>query len=45
METKDWKQGLSDRHIAQIIRRKSITRVKPSKKNYNRKKEKTYENY
>lgn len=38
METKDWKQGLSDRYIAQIIRRKSITRVKPSKKNYNRKK-------
>ena len=29
--------GLSVRHIAQIVRRKMITRTKPSKKNYSRK--------
>ena len=34
----DWKCGLSDRHIAQIIRRKMITKSKPSGKTYNRKK-------
>jgi len=31
-----WQQGLSLRHIAQIIRRKMITRFKPSAKVYNR---------
>jgi hypothetical protein len=35
---KDWKQGLSERHIAQIIRRNMITRSKPSGKVYDRKK-------
>jgi hypothetical protein len=34
----DWKQGLSERHIAQIIRRKMITKCKPSGKVYDRKK-------
>jgi hypothetical protein len=34
----DWKQGLSERHIAQIIRRNMITRSKPSGKVYDRKK-------
>ena len=34
----DWKQGLGDRHIQQIIRRKMVQRVKPSKKVYSRKK-------
>jgi hypothetical protein len=29
--------GLSVRHVAQIVRRKMITRTKPSKKNYSRK--------
>jgi hypothetical protein len=38
METLDWKQGLSDRHIAQMIRRKMITKTKPSGKVYDRKK-------
>ena len=37
-ETQDWKQGLSDRHIAQMIRRKMITKTKPSGKVYDRKK-------
>jgi hypothetical protein len=37
-ETQDWKQGLSERHIAQIIRRNMITRSKPSGKVYDRKK-------
>jgi hypothetical protein len=36
-ENKDWKQGLSDRYIAQIIRRMMITKSKPSKKIYSRK--------
>ena len=40
MKTQDWKQGLSDRHISQIIRRKMISKVKPSGKVYNRKKTK-----
>lgn len=31
------KNELSERHIAQIIRRKMIQRVKQSKKKYNRK--------
>ena len=30
--------GLSERHVAQIIRRKMIQKVKPSNKTYNRKK-------
>lgn len=34
--------GLNERHIAQIIRRKMITKVKPSAKIYTRKKH--YEN-
>ena len=29
--------GLSVRHVAQIVRRKMITRTKQSKKNYSRK--------
>ena len=35
-----WQNGLSERHIAQIIRRKMITKFKPSGKIYNRKSEK-----
>ncbi len=31
--------GLSERHVAQIIRRKMIQKVKPSGKIYNRKKQ------
>jgi len=38
IETDDWKQGLSKRHVAQIIRRNMITRSKPSGKVYDRKK-------
>ena len=38
MEKKDWKQGLSNGHIAQIVRRKNVVRVVESKKKYNRKK-------
>jgi len=34
----DYKHGLSDRHISQIIRRKMMERTYSSKKNYNRKK-------
>jgi hypothetical protein len=30
-------KGLSPRHISQIVRRKMLTKVKPSKKIYNRK--------
>lgn len=37
MTHNNWKQGLSDRHISQIIRRKMITKVKPSGKKYSRK--------
>jgi len=33
-----YKSGLSDRYIAQIIRRKMITKTKPSGKVYNRNK-------
>ena len=33
----NWKQGLTDRHISQIIRRKMLTKVKPSGKVYSRK--------
>lgn len=36
-----WQQGLSVRHIAQIIRRKMITRSKPSAKVYDRSKSKS----
>ncbi len=35
---KDWTCGLGDRYIQQIIRRKMIQKVKPSKKVYSRKK-------
>ena len=35
-----WQNGLSERHIAQIIRRKMITRSKPSGKIHDRKTEK-----
>ena len=35
-----WRNGLSERHIAQIIRRKMITRSKPSGKIHDRKTEK-----
>jgi len=42
METKDNKDrkidGLASRHVAQIVRRKMIQRVKPSGKTYDRKK-------
>jgi hypothetical protein len=38
MENKDWKQGLTNGHIAQIVRRKNVVRVVQSKKAYNRKK-------
>jgi len=38
--TKDWKQGMTNGHIAQIVRRKNVVRVVGSKKVYNRKKEK-----
>jgi len=40
METqnKDWKQGMSNGHIAQIVRRKNVVRIVQSKKVYNRKK-------
>jgi hypothetical protein len=30
--------GLSERHVAQIVRRKMIQKMKPSGKQYNRKK-------
>lgn len=40
METNNWKQGLSDRYIAQIVRRKMTCKVKQSSKVYDRKKEK-----
>jgi hypothetical protein len=32
-------EGLNRRHIAQIVRRNMMTRTKPSKKIYNRKKQ------
>lgn len=38
--SEDKLNGLNPRHVAQIIRRKMITKTKPSKKIYNRKKEK-----
>ena len=38
MEEEDYKHGLSDRHISQIIRRKMMERTYSSKKNYSRKK-------
>lgn len=38
MENKDWKQGLTNGHIAQIVRRKNVVRVVKSKKVYDRKK-------
>lgn len=38
MEKKDWKQGLTNGHIAQIVRRKNVVRVVASKKVYDRKK-------
>lgn len=38
MEKKN--EGLSERHIAQIVRRKMIQKVKPSGKIYSRKKAK-----
>ena len=37
-ENNDWKQGMSNGHIAQIVRRKNVVRVVESKKVYNRKK-------
>lgn len=36
--SEDYKHGLSDRYISQIIRRKMMERTYSSKKNYNRKK-------
>ncbi len=36
--------GLSVRHVAQIVRRKMIQKVKPSKKVYSRKKNEDFEN-
>lgn len=38
MENKDWKQGMTNGHIAQIVRRKNVVRVVKSKKLYDRKK-------
>lgn len=38
MKNMDWKQGLSDGHIKQIVRRKNSVKVVPSKKVYDRKK-------
>jgi hypothetical protein len=38
--TKDWKQGMTNGHIAQIVRRKNVVRVVASKKMYDRKKDK-----
>jgi hypothetical protein len=38
MKTEEWKQGLNDRHISQIIRRNMIQKCVPSKKTYSRKK-------
>jgi len=35
-QEQNWQNGLSERHIAQIIRRKMITKSKPSGKIYNR---------
>jgi hypothetical protein len=35
--TKDWKQGMTNGHIAQIVRRKNVVRVVASKKMYSRK--------
>jgi hypothetical protein len=43
-DSKDWKQGMSNGHIAQIVRRKNVVRVVESKKVYSRKKLKK-ENY
>ena len=40
-KTNDWKQGLTNGHIAQIVRRKNVVRVVESKKKYNRKKVKS----
>lgn len=37
-ENNDWKQGLTNGHIAQIVRRKNVVRVVMSKKIYSRKK-------
>jgi hypothetical protein len=39
MKTNRKMNGLSERHVAQIIRRKMIQKVKPSGKIYNRKKQ------
>ena len=41
MEKKDWKQGLSNGHIAQIVRRKNVVRVVSSKKTYSRRLKRT----
>jgi len=40
MENQKWTNGLSLRHITQIIRRKMITKTKPSGKIYKRSKDK-----
>ena len=40
MENKDWKQGMTNGHITQIVRRKNVVRVVESKKVYSRKKDK-----
>jgi hypothetical protein len=37
MENSNNIEGLNKRHVSQIIRRKMITSIKPSKKIYNRK--------
>ena len=39
MKEQDKIDGLNKRHVAQIIRRNMVSRVKPSKKVYDRKKE------
>jgi hypothetical protein len=40
MENKNNLNGLSIRHVKQIIRRSMITRTKPNKKEYDRKRNK-----
>jgi hypothetical protein len=39
MKEKNKVNGLNKRHVAQIVRRLSITKVTPSGKTYNRKKQ------
>jgi len=45
MKTNKKINGLNERHVAQIIRRKMIQKIKPSGKTYNRKKNRTNHEY